>query len=88
MLSKEVHHIARRIDSDNPVADALSRLHPVQVSASSSVNALQVAGASKRVPGSTVERPAELVSSVVETIQYVQCALRSCRPQGCEGYCC
>ena len=63
--SFEVHHIA---GIDNPVANALSRLHPVQVSAASSVNALQVAGASKRVPGSTVERPAELVDSVVETI--------------------
>ena len=64
----EVHHIA---GIDNPVADALSRLHPVSVSAASSVNALQVAGASKRIPGSTVERPAELDDSVVETIRYV-----------------
>jgi hypothetical protein len=64
----EVHHIA---GIDNPVADALSRLHPVSVSAASSVNALQVAGASKQVPSGTVERPAELVDSVVKTIQYV-----------------
>ncbi len=68
--SFEVHHIAG-IDNPLAVADALSRVHPVQVSAASSVSALQVAGASKRVPGSTVERPAVLVSSVVETIQYV-----------------
>jgi hypothetical protein len=64
----EVHHIA---GIDNPVADALSRLHPGSVSAASSVNALQVAGASKQVPGRTVERPAELAYSVVKTIQYV-----------------
>ena len=35
------------------------------------VSALQVAGASKRTPGGTVERPAELVDSAVGTIQYV-----------------
>jgi hypothetical protein len=66
---------------DNPVADALGRLHPVQLSAASSVNALQVAGASKPVPGAVAERPAELVDSI--------CALRSCRPrlEGGEGYC-
>ena len=44
----EVQHIAG-IDRDNPVANALSRLHPVQVSAISPVNLLQVVGASKRV---------------------------------------
>ena len=53
--------------------------------AASSVSALQVAGASKRVPGSTVERPAELVDSVVGTIQYVHSEVAG--HMGGQGYC-
>jgi hypothetical protein len=56
------------------------RLHPVQVSAASSVSALQVAGASKRVPGAVAERPAVLDDALVKT--YSVCSQRSCRPTG------
>ena len=64
----EVVHIA---GVDNPVADALSRCHPVHVSVAGSVDSSQVAGAVKRVPGGLAERPASLDDAIVKTIQYV-----------------
>ena len=59
-----VRHIA---GVDNPVADALSRLHPVPTVASSLPRVVQALSK----PGSIVERPASLSDSLVKTIQLV-----------------
>jgi hypothetical protein len=59
-----VRHIA---GVDNPIADALSRLHPVPTVASSLPRVVQALSK----PGSIVERPASLSDSLVKTIQLV-----------------
>ena len=62
--SFSVKHIA---GTDNPVADALSRLHPIPTVASSLPRVVQALSKS----GSIVERPASLSDSLVKTIQHV-----------------